>query len=177
MTDVTDERSEATSATEQVKERVQDVTADAKHQTREQLRNQIETRSTEAGHQISAGGQAMRRTSEQLRSEGQHDVARFVEAVADRGEQLGAYLTRADGERILRDIEDFARRQPWLVAGGGAVLGFLGARFVKASSSGRYRARTLTVSSGANGAGFDRTYPTARPAAPAIKAGQGPGLG
>jgi hypothetical protein len=36
MTDVTDERSEAQSATEQVKEQVQDAVAVAKDQTREQ---------------------------------------------------------------------------------------------------------------------------------------------
>ena len=55
----------------------------------------------------------MRRASEQLRNEGK---ARGTHRRrADRSERLGAYLTGADGDRILGDVEEFARRQPWLV--------------------------------------------------------------
>ena len=61
--------------------------------------------------------------------------------MAERSDRLGAYLTRTDGDGLLRDVEDFARRQPWLVVGAGAVAGFLTARFVKASSDARYRQR------------------------------------
>ena len=56
----------------------------------------------------------------------------------DRLERLGNYLTDADSDRMLRDVEDFARRQPWLVAGGGMLLGLFGSRLLKASSSRRY---------------------------------------
>ena len=49
------------------------------------------------------------------------------------------FLADANGDALLYDIENFARRQPWLVAGAGAVAGFLAARFVKASSGTRYR--------------------------------------
>ena len=41
-----------------------------------------------------------------------------AEQVADH-ESFGSYLRDADGERLLRDVEDVARRQPWLVAAGG----------------------------------------------------------
>ena len=34
---------------------------------------------------------------------------------------------------MLRDVERIARSRPWLVAGAGTVLGFLAARFTKAS--------------------------------------------
>jgi ElaB/YqjD/DUF883 family membrane-anchored ribosome-binding protein len=142
MTGVTDERTESQSATEQVKERVQDVAGQAKGQTREQLRNQLSQRSTQAGEQVSSAADAMRRTSEQLRTDGKDSVAKVVDGVADRGEKLGSYLTRADGEQILRDVEDLARRQPWLFVGGSAVVGFLASRFMKASSSGRYQSRS-----------------------------------
>jgi hypothetical protein len=59
--------------------------------------------------------------------------------VAERSERLGSYLTRADGDQILRDVEDLARKQPWLFVGGSAVVGFLASRFMKASSSNRYQ--------------------------------------
>jgi ElaB/YqjD/DUF883 family membrane-anchored ribosome-binding protein len=142
MTGVTDERTESQSATQQVKDRVQDVAGQAKGQTREQLRTQISQRSTQAGEQVSSAADAMRQASGQLRNDGKDSVARIVEAVADRGEKLGSYLTRADGDQILRDIEDLARRQPWLFVGTSAVAGFLASRFLKASSSGRYQTRS-----------------------------------
>jgi ElaB/YqjD/DUF883 family membrane-anchored ribosome-binding protein len=139
MTNVTAERNQQQSATEQVKERVQDVAEQAKSQTREQLRTQINQRSTQAGEQVSSTAAAMRKTSEHLRVEGKDSVAKVVDGLAERSEKLGSYLSRADGDQILRDVEDLARKQPWLFVGGSAVVGFLASRFMKASSSNRYQ--------------------------------------
>jgi hypothetical protein len=122
------------------------------------VREQVDTRSTEAGSQLQATAQAVRRTSEQLRGEGKETPAKVVDAVADRTERLGGYLTSSDADRILRDAEDVARRQPWLVAFGGAVLGFLAARFVKASSSRRFESS-------------DGTAGTWQPSSPGLTAG------
>jgi ElaB/YqjD/DUF883 family membrane-anchored ribosome-binding protein len=136
MSNVTDESSQST--TEQVKEKVQDVPQQAKGQTRDQLRDQIDTRSTQAGEQLRSAAQAVRRASAQLREEGQETPAKVVDQLADRAERLGGYLTEADGSRILRDVERFARRQPWLFVGGSAIVGFFASRFMKASSSRRF---------------------------------------
>jgi len=131
---------ESQSAAEQAKERVQEVAEQAKGQTREQLRSQIADRSTQLGEQLSSAAQAVRRASAQLREEGNERSAGMVDAVADRGQRVGGYLRDSDGEQLLPDIEEFARKQPWLMVGGCALVGFLGARFMKASSHGRYRA-------------------------------------
>ncbi|HEV7566471.1 MAG TPA: hypothetical protein VGO31_10975 [Microbacteriaceae bacterium] len=139
MANVTAERKQARSATEQAKERVQDVAEQAKGQTREQLRTQISQRSSQAGEQLSSVADAMRKTSEHLRGEGKDSVAKVLDGTAQRSERLGGYLTRADGDQILRDVEDIARKQPWLFVGGSAVFGFLASRFMKASSSNRYQ--------------------------------------
>jgi hypothetical protein len=53
-------------------------------------------------------------------------------------DRFGRYLTETNGNRLLNDVERIARNRPWLVAGGGTVLGFLAARFTKASSSRRF---------------------------------------
>ena len=42
----------------------------------------------------------------------------------------------------LGDIEDFGRKQPWVVIGGGIALGIAASRFLKASSSRRYEQRS-----------------------------------
>jgi hypothetical protein len=77
--------------------------------------------------------------AEELRKQGKDKPAQYVEQAADRAERLGGYLEESDGDRILRDVEDFARRNPWAVAAGGLVLGFVASRMLKASSGERYR--------------------------------------
>jgi hypothetical protein len=130
---------------EQVKERVgegaqqvQRKAVEAKQQTRERMRQKVDTRSTQTGEQMTRTASAIRQTAQQLRGDQQEMPANVLDGVADRAERLGQYLTTTDGDRLLRDVEQFARRQPWLVAGGGAVLGFVASRFMKASSSRRY---------------------------------------
>jgi hypothetical protein len=141
MGNITDERTTSQSDIEQVKERVQDVAEQAKVQTRDQLRTQIDTRTTQAGEQVSSTARAFRKAGDQLRQEGNARAAEMIDAVADRSERLGAYLSRTDGDGLLRDVEEFARRQPWLVAGAGALAGFMASRFVKATSGNRYQTR------------------------------------
>ena len=132
---------------EQVKERVsegaqqvQEKASEAKVQTRQRLSEQLNDRSTQAGEQMSRTAGALRQTAQQLRSDQQTQPAQVIDGVAQRVERLGEYLTANDGDRMLRDVERMARQQPWVVLGGGLVLGLLGARFMKASSSRRFEA-------------------------------------
>jgi hypothetical protein len=134
------------STTDQVKDQVrdkaqlaQDKAQGALGQARSRLRDQIDQRSTQAGEQVQSTVQDVRSMAEQLRGQGKEAPARVAEQVADRGESFGSYLRDADGERLLRDVEGVARRQPWLVAAGGLALGFAASRFLKASSSRRYQ--------------------------------------
>jgi hypothetical protein len=118
---------------------VQDKAQGALGQARSRLRDQVDQRSTQAGQQVQSTAQDMRSMAEQLRGQGKDTPARVAEQVADRAESFGSYLRDADGERLLRDVENVARRQPWLIAAGGLALGFAASRFLKASSSRRYQ--------------------------------------
>jgi hypothetical protein len=146
------------STTEQVKDQMRDKAQMAQDkasatagQARGRLREQIDQRSTQAGDEICATAHQVRSLAEQLRAQGKDMPARMVEQAADRSESFGNYLRNADGERLLDDVESFARRQPWAVAAGGLALGFAASRLLKASSSRRYR----------SGQGADeRTYPS-----------------
>ena len=120
------------------KERVGEMATRAKVEGRERLREQLDQRTTEVGEDVRSAAQAVRRTVQQLRTEGNGRAADLLESMADRGERLGGYLREADGDRMLRDVEGFARRQPWLFTGAGALIGFMAARFMKASSGSRY---------------------------------------
>jgi hypothetical protein len=149
VSETTIEQQESGSTTDQVKERLgegaqqlQEKASEAQAQGRERLRQQMDERSTNTGEQITRTAGALRQTAQQLRGQQQESQANLLEGIADLVERLGSYLTANDGERFLRDVEGFARRQPWVVAGGGAVLGFFAARFMKASSSRRYQTQS-----------------------------------
>jgi hypothetical protein len=125
------------SSTEQVKDKAQE----AAGQARRGIRDQVDTRSTDAGERVGGMAQDVRSVSEELRKQGKDQPARLAEQAADRAEQLGDYLKRADGDTILQDVEDFGRERPWAVIAGGLALGFAASRFLKASSSRRYQSR------------------------------------
>jgi hypothetical protein len=121
---------------EQAKEKAQQASARAEGMIREQ----VDQRSTQAGERIGSTAQDLRSVGEQLRSQQKDAPARLADQAAERTEQVAGYLRDSDADTILRDVEDFGRRQPWVVAVGGVALGLLAARFLKASSSERYRA-------------------------------------
>jgi hypothetical protein len=100
-------------------------------------REQVDQRSTQVGEQVRSSAQALRSTSERLREEGQDGPARAAERLAHHAERAGGYLEQSDADRILRDAEDFGRRQPLAVAAAGVAVGFAAARLLKASSSSR----------------------------------------
>jgi hypothetical protein len=108
-------------------------------QARGRLGEQVDQRSTEAGERIAGTASDVRSIAQELRGQGKEAPARLAEQVAGQAERVGAYLRDASGDRILRDVEDFARRQPMLVTAAGLALGFAGSRFLKASSSRRYQ--------------------------------------
>jgi ElaB/YqjD/DUF883 family membrane-anchored ribosome-binding protein len=120
----------------QVQQHVGEKAQEVRGQAADGIKQQLDSRSTQAGEQVSAIGDALRRVGEQLKEDGQEAPARYAREVAQPVQRLGRYLTDADGERILQDAEQFARRRPWVTAVGGVAIGFVVARFIKASSTG-----------------------------------------
>ena len=117
---------------------------------KEKLREQVDQRSTQAGQQINTVAGDVRSVAEELRTQGKDKPAKYAEQAAEKVESAGQWLENKDGDQLLRDVEDFARRKPWAVAAGGLVLGLAASRFLKASSGERYRA-SLSGDAGSNG--------------------------
>jgi hypothetical protein len=147
--------------TDQVKDQVrekaqvaQDKARGAMGQARGRLSEQVDQRSTQAGERIAGTASDVRSIAEELRNQGKDGPATLAEQVASQADRVGDYLKGASGDRLLRDVEDFARRQPWLVAAGGLALGFAASRFLKASSSRRYQSSLGDYGDG----GYRRSY-------------------
>ena len=131
-------KEEAQEKVQETAQQVQDKAVELKDQAGGRVRSQIDTRTNQAGSQLQTTASAMRRTGQSLREEGNQTEAKLIDGIADRAERLGGYMTNVDADRLLRDVEDFGRRQPWLLALGGAAIGFFASRFMKASSSQRF---------------------------------------
>lgn len=129
------------SSTEQVQEQAKEKAQEATEKARHSLRDQVDSRSSRAGEQISQQAGDLRSLSQELRNQGKEGPANMAEQAADRAEKVGSYLTRSDADRILQDAEQMARSNPWAVMAGGFAMGFLASRFLKASSSDRYHGR------------------------------------
>ena len=118
-------------------------TSDAVEQGRSAVQRQVGQRSAQLGDQFGAASHTIRQVAEQARVDGNDQQARLADEAAKRAERVSNYLGDVDPERLMADAEDFARRQPWLVAGVGLIAGFALARSLKASS-GRRSTRLFT---------------------------------
>jgi hypothetical protein len=167
---------EGGSSAEQAKEKAKEQAQQAAGQAKSTLRTQVDQRSTQAGERVGGAASDARSVAEQLRQQGKDQPAKLAEQAADRAERVGDYLKQSDADRILQDVEDFGRRQPWAVIAGGVALGLVASRFLKASSTRRYEerwesrrqlpARTYDLSPEASG--IDASPVTSGPATPTV---------
>ena len=130
----------AETATE-VREQAQEKAQEAKSKATDQARTQIDRRSTELGERVGTTAGDIRTVAQQLREQGKEQPAKLAEQAAGHVERVGNWLRESDSDRLLSDVEDFGRRQPWAFALGGLVLGIAASRFLKASSTKRYQQR------------------------------------
>jgi len=154
-------------AAEQAKQKAGEVAGQAQEkaqqagqQVRGRLGEQVGQRSTQAGEQIRGTAGDVRSFADQLREQGKDKPAQYAEQAAERAERIGGYLQDADGDRILGDVEDFGRRNPWAVVAGGLALGFVASRMLKASSGERYRSLSSPSSGGSTAGGTSSGRPT-----------------
>jgi hypothetical protein len=159
----------AQEVTDQAREKAGEVADQARQtaqnlggQAAEQVRTQVDQRSTEAGERITSTADDLRSVSVSLREQGKDGPAKIADQVAERAERAGGYLRDADANQLLGDIEDFGRRKPWAVLAGAAVAGVAAARLLKASSRSRYQGQSQQISAGSS---YDGGRTSPRPAA------------
>lgn len=95
----------------------------------------INTQKTKAAESLSTVAQALRESSDQLRTQdAPGSVHQLVSTAADQVERFSSYMRTRSVSDLVTDVEQFARRQPTAFIGGAFILGLLGARFLKSSS-------------------------------------------
>ncbi len=118
---------------------VRETAQNAVNQGKSFLGKQVDERSTAIGQQIGSLARDLRSAGDHLRESGTvGGAAGYVDQGADLIDKLAQYLQDADSERLVGDLEQYARQQPWAIAGAALVLGFAASRFLKTSSVRRY---------------------------------------
>src|SRR3954454_92981 len=135
-------KDQAQEKAQEVREQAGEQVRKATGQARSRARDQVDQRSTQAGEQIEQHANDLRDVAQQLREQGKDAPARIADQVAERAQRAGSWMKESDADRILGDVEDFARSNPWAVAAGGLALGFVPSRMLRASSSRRYESTT-----------------------------------
>ena len=131
---------------EELGDAVREQAYEAKEAGSQELRSQLDRRTTHVGRQASLLARELRKAGASLQAQdGDAGTARLTAGLAGRLERAGNYLERVSGDELLRDAEDLARRSPWLVAGAAAAAGLAASRFLKASSERRYDQRRSTA--------------------------------
>src|SRR5512133_4013514 len=125
--------SQASAKVEDAASAAQEKASELREQGSARLRDQFDERSTKAGSQVRSLAAALRRSGNDLSNEGNGNASQLITQAADRVERVGSYLEQKSGDELMRDIETFARRRPWMLAGLGMLAGAAASRFVKAS--------------------------------------------
>src|SRR5688500_4244082 len=110
-------------AGDQAKEKVQDAAGQARDKAQEaserakgRVAVEVDNRSTQVGERIRSTAGDARSVADELRKQGKDRPAELADRAAEQAERMGGYLRDSDGQRILRDVEDFGRSKPWAVA-------------------------------------------------------------
>jgi hypothetical protein len=76
----------------------------------------------------------LRKAAREMDGSGKSTVCQLAQSAADGLERFSGTLRERDMNALMRDVESFARRQPVAFIGAAVAVGFLAARFLKASA-------------------------------------------
>ncbi|MDQ4122220.1 MAG: hypothetical protein M3209_12340 [Acidobacteriota bacterium] len=121
----------------QAKSATGQVASQAFGQVQEKASTFVDTKTSDVAQSLSGVAETMRQFTENLRTNQDTPVAQTVaqygDTVVNQVERLADYLDRADLNKLTRDLESLARRNPAVFIGGAFAAGILLARFVKSS--------------------------------------------
>lgn len=100
-----------------------------------------------AGQRLEGAVKNLHEVADTLEERGNQSAADLIERAAEPAERVTKYLETTNTQALLADGERYAREHTWTVVIGGALLGVVASRFLKASlsapvsqSSSTYRA-------------------------------------
>src|SRR3954454_8550106 len=125
-----------TSATEEVRNKAQDTASTLVDQAQQVASTQVNSQMTRAASMLDSVAQSIHSSSSSMREQ-QPQIATVADQAAQRVEQVSDYLRQHDFQDVISEVEGYARREPLIFLGASFAIGFVAARFMKASSPSR----------------------------------------
>jgi ElaB/YqjD/DUF883 family membrane-anchored ribosome-binding protein len=140
---------EIRSAASEIYDKAKETASDTYDAVAAKATTKIEERKGEVSTGLKTVADSFRKTGTELKSSGQPNqltdlTARYSGTAARKIEQVADYFERKDLRAIMRDTEDFARRNPAIFLGAAFALGVVAARFLKSSTPDQYTSRGET---------------------------------
>ena len=120
------------------KEKAREAATQAQQKIGEQLRSSVDSSKGRAADTLDSLAQALSQSGQQLRSDNLGPASQYVDRAGEQLRKASDYLRNTNVDEMVRNTEDFARRQPAVFVGGAFFLGLLAARFIKASQAPSY---------------------------------------
>lgn len=143
---VSGDTSKAKDLLNQAKSATGQVASQTLGQVQEKASTFVDTKTSDAAKGLTTIANSVRQFTENLRTNQEAPIAQtaaqYGDTLVSQVEQLAGYLDRADLNKLTRDVESLARRNPAVFIGGAFALGILAARFIKSSSA---RANSTTA--------------------------------
>jgi len=124
----------AGNTTDPLQDRARNATRELKDSAKETARGVLGEQQHAAASGLGQFAAALRKAAHESGDGQQAPIARIAENAADGLERLSASLRERDFDRLVGDLESFARRQPLVFFGAAVATGFLAMRFLKASN-------------------------------------------
>lgn len=123
----------STSAMDDAREKARQAASDAQQKISSELRTRVDTTKSRTADTLGSVARALSQSAQQLRTENESTTGDYVQRIENQVRRASDYLRNTNTDDMVRNAEDFARRQPAVFLGGAFVLGFLAARLVKSS--------------------------------------------
>ena len=119
-------------------------------QTTRMVRTRVSERASQSASQVADFARALRQTGQGLEG---NLAAPLVGRAADQLDRVAELLDSNDPDKLVGNVERFARQQPLLFLGGAFALGLAGARFLKSSAAHTQSSDSYEQMGGPSGAG------------------------
>jgi ElaB/YqjD/DUF883 family membrane-anchored ribosome-binding protein len=98
--------------------------------------SQLGTQKDRATDGVTSVAQAVRQSTQQLRENRHETIAQYVDQAVDGVERFANRLKDKNVNELVRDAQQFARRNPAVFVGTAFGIGVVAARFLKSSNRG-----------------------------------------
>jgi ElaB/YqjD/DUF883 family membrane-anchored ribosome-binding protein len=132
------EMNASSGAMDDAKQKARQAAIDAQHKVTSELRTRVDSSRQRTADALGSVANALTQSVQQLRTENQAAPGDYVERAGNQIRRASDYLRNTNADEIVRNTEDFARRQPAVFLGSAFLIGFFAARLVKSSQASQY---------------------------------------